>query len=70
MGSFEGHCFKVQISQGLWCCYQPVNYHPVISNYSMLMAKLWSFDIGAGGDILLESEAKTETKTLDDVFDC
>lgn len=35
----------------------------------MLMAKLWSFDIGAGGDILLESEAKTETKTLDDVFE-
>lgn len=62
LGSCEGHCFKVQISQGLWCCYQPVNYHPVLSNYLVLVAKLWSFDIGAGGDISLESEAKNRDK--------
>ena len=32
------------------------------------MAKFWSSDVGAGGDILLESGAKIETRTLDDVF--
>lgn len=30
------------------------------------MAKFWSFDVGAGGGILLESEAKVDTKTLGD----
>lgn len=68
LGSFEGCCFKIQISQGLQCCYQPVIYHYVILNYSVLMAKFWSSDVGAGGDILLESGAKIETRTLNDVF--
>lgn len=30
------------------------------------MAKFCSFDVGTGVDILLESEAKIKTKTLDD----
>lgn len=60
--------FKIHISQGLWCCYPPVNYHHATSNYSVLMAKLRSFNIGAE-DILLESEAKIETTTLDDIFE-
>lgn len=42
--------------------------HCAILKYSMLMAKLWSFDVEARGDILLENEAKIETKPLDDFF--
>lgn len=32
------------------------------------MAKFWSFDVRTGIDILLESEAKIEKKTLYDSF--
>lgn len=33
------------------------------------MAKFWSFDVGAGLDVLLESEAKIEVRPLGKVLE-
>lgn len=48
LGSFEGRCFKIRISQGLQCCSQPEHFKPlcnfqVVSAYGKILV-FWCQD--------------------------